>query len=146
MKIYTKTGDGGSTALLGGKRVSKNDLRIVSYGTIDELNAHLGMLNSLFIDLQTNDDILKIQNELFVLGSYLAADPDKPKLKLPDFNQEAIQYLEQAIDRMDIELSPLMHFILPGGSIAIAQAHVCRTVCRRAERSCGCRPTFRQRK
>ena len=134
MKIYTKTGDSGSTSLFGGKRVFKDDLRISAYGTIDELNAHLGLLNAQICDQQVQDEVLKIQNELFVIGSYLAADPAKPGLKLPVFSAEDIVFLELAIDRMEMMLPPLQHFILPGGSLTVAQAHVCRTVCRRAER------------
>lgn len=134
MKIYTKTGDSGSTSLFGGKRVSKDDLRISAYGTIDELNAHLGLLNAQISDQQVHEEVLKIQNELFVIGSYLAADPAKPGLKLPVFSAEAIVFLELAIDRMESMLPPLQHFILPSGSVLVAQAHVCRTVCRRAER------------
>ena len=133
MKIYTKTGDSGTTSLFGGKRISKDDLRIESYGTIDELNSFIGLLNTSFSDGDQNTVLYDIQNRLFDIGSSLACDPEKP-LMTPDIRDEDIAALEYAMDKMDDQLQPLRNFILPGGSSSVAYAHVCRTVCRRAER------------
>ncbi len=133
MKIYTKTGDSGTTSLFGGKRISKDDLRIESYGTIDELNSFIGLLNTSFSDSDQNTLLLNIQNRLFDIGSSLACDPEKP-LMTPDIRDEDIAALEYAMDKMDTQLQPLRNFILPGGISSVAYAHVCRTVCRRAER------------
>lgn len=133
MKIYTKTGDQGKTSLFGGRRISKDDLRIEAYGTIDELNSHVGMLSSgLFAEQK--EKLQKIQNYLFVIGSNLAADPNEINLKIPELENDQIIYLETEIDRMEATLNPLRYFILPGGDAGSAQAHLCRTVCRRAER------------
>ncbi len=133
MKIYTKTGDKGETSLLGGKRVSKDDIRIEAYGTVDELNAHIGLLISFTNNEQIKDQLLKIQSLLFTIGSYLAAESDKHP-SLPVLDQNFAIDLEAAIDLMDKSLNPMKSFILPSGSTSISQAHVCRTVCRRAER------------
>jgi cob(I)alamin adenosyltransferase len=137
MKIYTKTGDGGKTSLLGGTRISKSSYRVECYGTVDELNAHIGMLKDL---IETDIDRLElkeIQDRLFTIGSSLACDPEKElKMRLPDLNETDVVYLENAIDRMNEQLEPMRFFILPGGGISISQAHICRTVCRRAERLC----------
>ncbi len=133
MKIYTKTGDKGTTSLLGGQRVSKDDLRIESYGTIDELNSHLGMLISLTENEEITDDLLKIQSLLFNIGSYLASE-DATHPSLPNLEESLVTDLEIGIDHMEKSLEPMTSFILPGGSLAIAQCHICRTVCRRAER------------
>jgi cob(I)alamin adenosyltransferase len=131
MKIYTKTGDEGTTSLFGGKRIGKDDLRIDSYGTVDELNSHIGLLMA-YLDEET---VLlgSIQSRLFTVGSNLASDPDRDMIT-PDLSEDDILTLENAMDNMDHHLEPLQNFIMPGGSRAIAQAHVCRTVCRRAER------------
>ena len=133
MKIYTKTGDEGMTSLYGGKRVSKDDIRIEAYGTVDELNAHTGML----IASLPNDDqkklLIEIQNRLFTIGSILASDPSK-EMPTPDLLESDVDILENAMDNMDAHLSPLRTFVLPGGSQSNSIAHVCRTVSRRAER------------
>lgn len=134
MKIYTKTGDEGQTSLYGGKRVSKDDIRIEAYGTVDELNAHLGHLISVLPEsVNQRALLLEIQNRLFTIGSNLASDPDKD-LPVPDLLDSDIEKLESAMDNMDSTLEPLRAFVLPGGSVANSVAHVCRTVARRSER------------
>ncbi len=133
MKIYTKTGDTGETSLFGGKRVSKDDLRIEAYGTIDELNSQLGLLITHIKDNNIQALLLKIQHRLFDIGSVLAVDPASG-IELPGIELSDIEALENAIDNYNQELNPLKSFILPGGSAANAMAHICRTVCRRAER------------
>ncbi len=134
MKIYTKTGDQGTTALFGGKRVHKDDIRVEAYGTVDELNAMVGLLYSKLQEPELLSELDAIQNELFVIGSHLASDPARPGLKLPAFKNESILDLERSIDLMDEKLNPLKYFILPRGSESISLAHLCRTICRRAER------------
>ncbi len=135
MKIYTKTGDGGTTALIGGARVDKSDLRIETYGTIDELNAQLGLLAAQLDGAADGALIEQIQTDLFVVGSHLATDPQKTeqaeRYRLSD---ASVVRLEQEIDRMVASLPRQTAFLLPGGCLQAAQAHVCRTVCRRAER------------
>ncbi|MFK7970217.1 MAG: cob(I)yrinic acid a,c-diamide adenosyltransferase [Bacteroidia bacterium] len=134
MKIYTKKGDSGETGLLGGTRVPKYDLRIEAYGTVDELNSHIGYM-STFPSLNKHIPLLRgIQDRLFTLGSHLANDPSKSAFKLPDFSPEGIEVLETSIDEMEEHLPPLTNFVLPGGHPANAQAHIARCVCRRAER------------
>ncbi len=135
MKIYTRTGDKGDTGLLGGARVPKNDPRIEAYGTVDELNSHVGMLRDLCAAHHT-DLLIDIQNMLFAIGSRLASrnDAEADKFKVPQITEAHITALETAMDRMDADLEPMRNFILPGGHPAISQAHICRTVCRRAER------------
>ncbi|MEL6134503.1 MAG: cob(I)yrinic acid a,c-diamide adenosyltransferase [Bacteroidota bacterium] len=134
MKIYTKKGDEGKTSLLGGTRVFKSDLRIESYGTVDELNAVMGMLGDFPEVAFQLERIRAIQNHLFNIGSHLANDPEKSKFQLPPFDPIAAQDLEESIDQMNQELPPLKNFILPGGHPASSAAHLGRTVCRRAER------------
>ena len=136
-KIYTKTGDLGKTSLIGGTKVPKNNIRIESYGTVDELNSFIG-LTADHITRQPLKDILKeIQDRLFTIGSSLACDPDKePKLKIPDLKESDITLLEHEIDKMNEELEEMKSFILPGGHVAISTAHITRCVCRRAERIC----------
>jgi cob(I)alamin adenosyltransferase len=134
MKIYTKTGDQGKTSLLGGSRVAKYHLRIEAYGTLDELNAHIGVLRSFEISKNIVDDLISIQNMLFTAGSQLATEPGKSKVKIPKLKNEDVTFLESRIDKMDEELQPMRNFVLPGGNLAIAQSHVARCVCRRAER------------
>lgn len=134
MKIYTKTGDKGFTGLIGGTRVPKHHIRIESYGTVDELNAYLGLIADQDIALTHKQIIKQIQDKLFTVGASLAADPDKPHKPLPDLADEDITLLETQMDSMDAELPPLKHFILPGGSNAVSFCHVARCVCRRAER------------
>lgn len=137
MKIYTKSGDKGKTSLLGGKRVSKHHLRIESYGTVDELNSFIGLVNDQIPESENEikQELTTIQELLFTIGSSLAADPDNKEFIIkPDIKTEDILHLEQAIDRMTSALPALTHFILPGGHVAISTCHVARTVCRRAER------------
>ncbi|RLD24322.1 MAG: cob(I)yrinic acid a,c-diamide adenosyltransferase [Bacteroidetes bacterium] len=134
MKIYTKGGDKGSTSLWGGKRVSKASLRIETYGTIDELNVHIGLIRDS-IDDDMNIAILEqIQNQLFTFGSHLAADPEKNDIKLPIIHPDKVVILEEAIDSMEQELPALTSFILPGGHQNVSFCHLGRVVCRRAER------------
>ncbi len=135
MKIYTRTGDKGQTGLLGGTRVQKNDPRIEAYGTVDELNSHLGMLRDLAAP-HHQDLVITIQNTLFAIGSRLASGSEEEarKFKVPEVSDQEIIALENAMDAMDAELEPMRNFILPGGHAAVSQAHICRTVCRRAER------------
>lgn len=133
MKIYTKTGDSGMTSLYGGKRISKDDIRIEAYGTIDELNAHLGALISCLPNEDQKGLLLEIQKRLFTIGSILASDPTK-EMPTPDLEDSDIDLLENAMDEMDAQLEPLKTFVLPGGSESNSKAHICRTVSRRAER------------
>lgn len=135
LKIYTKTGDKGSTSLIGGTRVSKSDLRIEAYGTVDELNAHIGFCRDLLTDEQSRKVLQDIQWQLFSIGAALACDPEKEtRMQIPEVRESDITLLEQEIDRMNGELPPLKHFILPGGHTSISALHIARCVCRRAER------------
>ncbi|UXX77996.1 cob(I)yrinic acid a,c-diamide adenosyltransferase [Reichenbachiella carrageenanivorans] len=134
MKVYTKTGDKGTTGLLGGTRVSKSALRIESYGTVDELNSHMGMVRDQPVNASLVDELINIQNTLFVIGSHLASDPEKSKVVIPDIENSQIEKLEKAIDRMDAELPEMRNFVLPGGHISVSTGHIARCVCRRAER------------
>jgi len=133
MKIYTKTGDAGTTSLLGGSRVSKADLRIETYGTVDELNSHVGLLRCEATDAESIDLLLFIQDRLFTMGSHLALESGK-NFNLPTLDLEDAERLEKAIDRMNEFIPPMRHFILPGSNAAEAHAHIARCVCRRAER------------
>ena len=135
MKIYTKTGDTGKTSLLGGSRVSKSDLQIEAYGSVDELNSNIGLLRDLVTNEEVKSLLIKIQNKLFTIGAYLANDQKKTTIKLPALNVGIIEVLEQSIDKMEEELEPLTKFILPGGHPTVSQTHICRSVCRRSERS-----------
>jgi cob(I)alamin adenosyltransferase len=136
-KIYTKTGDKGSTSLIGGVRVPKNHIRIESYGTIDELNSFLGMVNDMCAHPPISEWLREIQDRLFTIGSVLATNPDKDvKMKLPDLHNEDVTWLEQRIDTMNETLPEMRAFILPGGHVAASTCHVARCVCRRAERLC----------
>ena len=134
MKIYTKTGDKGQTGLIGGNRVSKNDLRINTYGTVDELNAHVGLLRDLVEDEQVKLNLLEIQDRLFTAGSLLAVGQKGTKMKLPKLYKENINILESWIDSMDTSLPQMKTFVLPGGHVTVSTCHITRTVCRRAER------------
>ena len=134
MKIYTKKGDDGSTALFGGRRVKKHELRIEAYGSVDELNSFLGLLHDREELQDFRSEIASIQERLFTLGAALAADPEKSNLKKPDLLDADIAILELKMDEMEDLLPPLRHFILPGGHPAVSLCHVCRAVCRRAER------------
>jgi len=137
IKIYTKTGDAGLTSLLGGTKVPKSHLRIESYGTIDELNSHIGFANDLIQHEKTNHMLREIQDRLFTIGASLAVDPEKePQMKMPDLSEADIILLEAQIDAMETELPPMKSFILPGGHMAVSALHICRCVCRRAERIC----------
>ncbi len=136
-RVYTKTGDKGSTGLIGGTRVPKDHIRIEAYGTVDELNSVLGVVTDQLGDKAINEWLLEIQDRLFTVGSSLATDPEKaPKMKLPDLHESDINWLEQRIDEMDDQLPQMKSFILPGGHVAASHAHVARCVCRRAERLC----------
>ncbi|MDP2174593.1 MAG: cob(I)yrinic acid a,c-diamide adenosyltransferase [Bacteroidota bacterium] len=133
MKIYTKRGDNGTTSLIGGDRVLKSHYRIEAYGTIDELNSHIGILRS-FVNDHNNQNVLKeVQDRLFTIGSLLASAPTS-KMIVPDLNPSDTELLENSMDKMNEELPELRAFILPAGSLSIAQCHVARCVCRRAER------------
>ena len=135
MKIYTKAGDQGKTSLIGGTRVPKSHIRIESYGTVDELNSFIGLLNDLVDDAKINADLKEIQDRLFTVGSSLACDPEKESaLKIPDLKEEDIAGLELSMDAMNEVLAPMKSFIIPGGHQAISTAHIARCVCRRAER------------
>src|SRR6187397_1494264 len=136
-KIYTKTGDLGKTSLIGGTKVLKSDLRIETYGTIDELNSWIGLVFDHCNDETSGKVLREIQDRLFTIGSSLACDPEKePKMKIPDLKEEDIQLLENEMDLMNAILPPMRNFILPGGHVAVSTTHVCRCVCRRAERLC----------
>lgn len=141
MKIYTKTGDKGTTSLFGGTRVPKHHIRIESYGTVDELNAHIGLLKDQNTGPQTKEILNRVQDRLFTIGSTLATEPEKATLKsgkdrlgISKISAEDIELLEQEMDRMNDELPPMTNFILPGGHQSVSFCHIARCVCRRAER------------
>lgn len=133
-RIYTKTGDKGETSLIGGVRVPKHHLRIESYGTVDELNSYIGLISDELNDKETYALLFEIQDRLFTVGSVLASDPEKSKMKIPDLQESDITLLENEIDKMDDQLPQLKNFILPGGHVAASHIHIARCVCRRAER------------
>ncbi|MCW3112339.1 MAG: cob(I)yrinic acid a,c-diamide adenosyltransferase [Segetibacter sp.] len=136
-KIYTKTGDKGKTSLIGGTKVFKSNIRIDSYGTIDELNSFIGLLSDHLTDNALKTILKEIQDRLFTVGSSLACDPDKePLMKIPDLKEDDIVLLENEMDKMNEILPVMKNFILPGGHVAVSTAHICRCVCRRAERLC----------
>lgn len=136
-KIYTKTGDKGKTSLIGGTKVLKSDLRIETYGTIDELNSWIGLINDFINDFSANTLLKEIQDRLFTIGSSLACDPEKEtKLLIPDLHEHDITRLENEIDTMNEVLPEMKHFILPGGHSSVSVTHIARCVCRRAERYC----------
>jgi cob(I)alamin adenosyltransferase len=141
MKIYTKTGDKGNTALFGGTRVPKHHIRIESYGTLDELNSWLGLVRDQNIDPKSKEQLAQVQNKLFTIGAILATDPQKATLKngkqrldIARITPTDITFLEKAIDEMDGQLPQMTHFILPGGHTTVSYCHIARTVCRRTER------------
>lgn len=135
MKIYTKNGDRGQTALIGGRKVSKHDLRIECYGTVDELNSALGVVISMVpARSPLKKVLLAVQDRLFVIGSLLANDPAGSRMRLPSLRDKDVLFLEGEIDRMTAKLPGLKSFILPGGSQAASFCHLARSVCRRAER------------
>lgn len=136
-KIYTKTGDKGTTSLIGGTKVFKNDIRIETYGTVDELNSYLGLVADYTPDEHQCNVLKQIQNRLFVIGSSLACDPDKQTgMHIPDLKEEDISLLETEIDSMNNTLPVMKNFILPGGNAAVSFTHIARCVCRRTERLC----------
>lgn len=134
MKIYTKKGDTGTTQLIGGTRVSKSSLRIDSYGTIDELNSFVGLIRDQEINQKYKLQLIEIQDRLFTIGSSLASDPEKSKMKIPDLLESDIQLLEDSMDEMDQQLPEMKFFVLPGGHTTVSYCHLARCVCRRAER------------
>lgn len=134
MKIYTRTGDQGTTALFGGQRLPKSDLRIEAYGTIDELNSFVGLLRDQTVNASRKEILIEIQDRLFTIGSILATEPGNTKVKIPSLQESDIVLLEKEIDQMDSQLPPMKHFVLPGGHPSVSVGHVVRTVCRRAER------------
>ncbi len=134
MKIYTKTGDKGDTSLFGGKRVSKGELRIESYGTIDELNSFIGLLRDQDVNKERKKILIEIQDRLFTIGSLLATEPGNTKVKVPALLPTDVEFLEKEIDNMESALSPMKSFVLPGGHPSVSYGHITRTVCRRAER------------
>lgn len=141
MKVYTKTGDKGTTALFGGTRVPKHHIRIESYGTVDELNSHLGLVRDQDIDPHYKGILIDIQDKLFTVGAILATDPEKAVLKsgkerlnIPKISDKDITLLENEMDEMNTHLPPMTHFVLPGGHQTVSFCHIARCVCRRAER------------
>jgi len=132
--IYTKTGDKGETALIGGRRVSKFHSRIEAYGTVDELMAHTTLLRDMVEDPGIREELLTILNIQMATASVLAADFDASPVGFPVVGEDQVSFLEERIDEMDASLEPLHSFVIPGGYPAISQAHVARTVCRRTER------------
>ena len=134
-KIYTKTGDRGETSLLGGTRVLKSHERVEAYGTIDELNSFIGLIRDQDINDHYISVLLRIQQNLFIAESWVAADPQLPCPKMPLITEEDILILEQEMDQMNKELPPLSNFILPGGHPVASYCHIARTICRRAERN-----------
>jgi cob(I)alamin adenosyltransferase len=134
VKIYTKTGDHGSSSLIGGKRLPKNHIRFEAYGTIDELNSYIGLLGSQSIEFSIKEDLKKIQNILFTIGSNLASDNPDVSENLPKVSEKDIDYLEKQIDLFEKNLPTMTKFILPGGNSVVGICHVARSICRRAER------------
>ncbi len=134
-KVYTRTGDGGSTGLIGGQRVSKDTLRVAAYGTVDETSSHLGAALAIGLTEHLVEPSSRIQNDLFHLGSDLAIrEEDKERFKVPQIEERHVVFLERLMDELSVELEPLENFILPGGSPSAAHLHLARAVCRRAER------------
>lgn len=134
-KIYTKTGDKGETSLIGGTRLPKQHVRIEAYGSVDELNSHVGLLRDVAEEQALIDLLIGIQDRLFTIGSHLANDPQKSKMKLPAINNEDVGVLEKAIDAIDGQVPPMKSFVLPGGHVFVSYCHIARCVCRRAERA-----------
>jgi len=141
MKVYTKTGDKGTTALFGGTRVPKDHIRIESYGTVDELNSYIGLIRDQEIDPRYKQILIRTQDRLFTAGAILATPPEKEVLKngklrldIPKITEADILLLENEIDAMESELPPMTHFVLPGGHTTVSYCHIARCVCRRAER------------
>lgn len=134
MKVYTKKGDSGTTQLIGGTRVPKSSMRIEAYGTIDELNSHIGLIRDQEITKEQRGQLLEIQDRLFTIGSLLATDKEGTKMKLPSLIPSDIEALENWIDKMDETLEPMKSFVLPGGHTTVSYCHIARCVCRRGER------------
>lgn len=141
MKVYTKTGDKGTTALFGGTRVPKHHIRIESYGTVDELNSYIGLIRDQEIAETYKKALIRIQDRLFTAGAILATDPEKAILKsgkerlnIPKISEQDVSFLENEIDTMESFLPPMTHFVLPGGHQTVSFCHIARCVCRRAER------------
>lgn len=134
MKIYTKKGDTGKTGLIGGTRILKSSLRIEAYGTVDELNSHIGLIRDQQINPTYIEQLIEIQDRLFTIGSSLASDPEKSKMKIPDLLDSDIEILENWMDEMESTLEPMKFFVLPGGHTTVSYCHIARCVCRRAER------------
>lgn len=134
-KIYTKTGDKGQTSLIGGTRLPKHHVRIEAYGTVDELNSHIGLLRDVIEEKNTFELLISIQDRLFTIGSHLAADPEKNKMQLPPIHEEDVSALEKAIDKINEQVPEMKSFVLPGGHIHVSYCHIARCVCRRAERA-----------
>jgi cob(I)alamin adenosyltransferase len=135
MKIYTKSGDLGETSLFGGERVKKHHMSIQAYGTVDELNSWCGLVKDHLTKSNQKEQLLSIQDTLFVIGSHLASNGDEKLIsKLPTVTEPSISFLENAIDEMDMDLAPMKNFILPGGHFLSSYCHLSRCVCRRAER------------
>ena len=136
LKLYTKTGDKGQTSLLGGKKVSKADLRIEAYGNVDELNSFVGLLRDQeAVDTALKEQLYLVQEHLYTIGSILATEEDFKGFELPQISESHITKVEEWIDAHETQVPPLKNFILPGGHPSISLAHVCRTICRRSERS-----------
>lgn len=141
MKVYTKTGDTGTTALFGGTRVPKHHIRIESYGTVDELNSHIGLIRDQEINPIYKSVLIEVQDRLFTVGAILATPPEKETLKSGEKRlqnlgivETDIEFLENQIDTMEESLPPMTHFVLPGGHTTVSYCHIARCVCRRAER------------
>jgi cob(I)alamin adenosyltransferase len=134
LKIYTKTGDKGQTGLLGGTRVPKHHVRIEAYGTVDEFNSWIGLLRDSVTDEHVKAILIDTQDRLFTIGSSLASDPEKSKVKIPHISEDDITLLEKEIDAMDDILPEMKSFVLPGGHETVSRCHIARCVCRRAER------------
>ena len=134
-KIYTKTGDKGFTSLIGGTRLPKHHMRIEAYGTVDELNSHVGLLRDVVGQDATRALLIAVQDRLFTMGSQLAADPDKNKMKLPVLSEDDVAALERAIDGISATVPEMRSFVLPGGHVHVSYCHIARCVCRRAERA-----------
>ncbi|MDR1756294.1 MAG: cob(I)yrinic acid a,c-diamide adenosyltransferase [Culturomica sp.] len=135
MKIYTRTGDKGMTSLIGGKRVPKNSLRLEAYGSVDELNAHIGMIRSWPLSERAKEELVGIQHILFELAGNLATDPAAENRPVhPAVREQDVAGLEESMDRLNESLPPLGKFVLPGGDPAVSHCHIARTVCRRTER------------
>ncbi len=134
MRVYTRTGDKGETSLASGRRVPKYHPRLEAYGSVDELNSHIGLLQSEIVDSLEQRFLLKIQNRVFTISSRLAVDDPQMADRLPEIRESDIKELEIELDRMLDMLPPLKNFLIPGGHPLVAQCHVARTVCRRVER------------